>query len=443
MSLSIEGKTAIITGAANGVGLAIARHFIERGANVMLADRDEARLADEVGNVEDERGQARFFAGDLREKLTVANLVSATIDAFDRVDILINAARQVKESDPLDASDDTVKVLMEQNMYTALRLSQSVAKRMIEQAEEDGNEDGTVGAIVNLSSIAARRTHPDLLAYSVCPGVHFGTALIVDPKGELAAISRNQVIAKKHCVYWNPAGLHGLPQDRINPTGHIVKGSPTLVSDIRAFAHRMIGRSGGTNAVYFEETAERYLLPICLTLVMIHGVLRLPDLYDVLTALPGGGEAWLDFAFEMSESGIHEAIEVEKEIAKARGSDTGGFRGVAGELLKTFAALSDPLLRASVSPPYTFDLAELTASDDRFHLYLMPPAEFIGPWSPVIKAILSTAQTLKSRAPGAPRQTWMIDECAQLKNFGLIPELYSIGAGQGIRPVAVFPDRRQ
>ena len=167
MSLSIEGKTAIITGAANGVGLAIARHFIERGANVMLADRDEARLADEVGNVEDERGQARFFAGDLREKLTVANLVSATIDAFDRVDILINAARQVKESDPLDASDDTVKVLMEQNMYTALRLSQSVAKRMIEQAEEDGNEDGTVGAIVNLSSIAARRTHPDLLAYSV------------------------------------------------------------------------------------------------------------------------------------------------------------------------------------------------------------------------------------------------------------------------------------
>ena len=52
----------------------------------------------------------------------------------------------------------------------------------------------------------------DLLAYSVCPGVHFGTALIVDPKGELAAISRNQVIAKKHCVYWNPAGLHGLPR---------------------------------------------------------------------------------------------------------------------------------------------------------------------------------------------------------------------------------------
>jgi len=44
MSFSIAGKTAIITGAANGVGLAIARHFIAQGANVMMADKDEARL---------------------------------------------------------------------------------------------------------------------------------------------------------------------------------------------------------------------------------------------------------------------------------------------------------------------------------------------------------------------------------------------------------------
>ncbi len=167
MSLSIQGKTAIITGAANGVGLAIARHFIERGANVMFADRDEARLADEVGHTEDDKGQARYFAGDLREKLTVANLLSATIDAFDRVDILVNASRQVVSSDPLDPSDKTVEEMMEQNMYTALRLSQAVAKRMIAQAEDSEDSNGPIGSIVNLSSIAARRTHPDLLAYSI------------------------------------------------------------------------------------------------------------------------------------------------------------------------------------------------------------------------------------------------------------------------------------
>jgi len=168
MSLSIQGKTAIITGAANGVGLAIARHFIDIGANVMFADRDKARLADECGEIEDEKAHVRYFAGDLREKLTIENLVSATIDAFDRVDILVNASRQVLPTDPLDPSDTSVETLLDQNMFTALRLSQSVARRMIAQAEADGRDsDEGIGTIVNVSSIAARRTHPDLMAYSI------------------------------------------------------------------------------------------------------------------------------------------------------------------------------------------------------------------------------------------------------------------------------------
>lgn len=164
MSFSIEGKTAIITGAANGVGLAIGRHFAQKGANVMFADMDEARLSKECGDVADD-GNMRYFAGDLRERLTLANLLSATLDAFDRVDILINGSRQMKPSDPFDLDDDSVKGLLEQNLMTSLRLSQLVAKRMIKQAE--GQDEGQAGAIVNLSSIAARRSHPSLLGYSV------------------------------------------------------------------------------------------------------------------------------------------------------------------------------------------------------------------------------------------------------------------------------------
>jgi 7-alpha-hydroxysteroid dehydrogenase len=164
MSFSIEGKTAIVTGAANGVGLAIARHFANQGANVMFADMDEAGLENELG-VLPEDGAIRSFAGDLRERLSIANLLSATLDAFDRVDILVNGSRQIIPSDPLNLDDDSISVMLEQNMITALRLSQLVAKRMIKQADPDS--DRQAGAIVNLSSIAARRTHPDLMAYSV------------------------------------------------------------------------------------------------------------------------------------------------------------------------------------------------------------------------------------------------------------------------------------
>ncbi|MBV1865745.1 MAG: SDR family NAD(P)-dependent oxidoreductase, partial [Rhodobacteraceae bacterium] len=93
MSFSIEGKTAIITGAANGIGLEIARHFSDQGANVMLADMDESKRETEIKAIDGDGSNVRYFAGDLRQKLTVANLLSATIDAFDRIDILVNASR--------------------------------------------------------------------------------------------------------------------------------------------------------------------------------------------------------------------------------------------------------------------------------------------------------------------------------------------------------------
>ena len=143
MTFSIAGKTAIVTGAANGVGLAIARHFVDQGANVMFADMDEKRLIDEVGRAEElEDGNSRYFAGDLREKLTIANLLSATIDAYDRVDILVNASRQVVLSDPLNPDDDAMQTMLNQNLLTSFRLGQVVAKRMIRQAEEAVQQSG-------------------------------------------------------------------------------------------------------------------------------------------------------------------------------------------------------------------------------------------------------------------------------------------------------------
>jgi 7-alpha-hydroxysteroid dehydrogenase len=166
MSFSITGKTAIVTGAAHGIGLAIARHFVERGANVMFADVDEAALEAELGDDARGDGPMRHFGGDLRQKLTIANLLSATIDAFDRLDIVVNASRQIALSDPLGVEDDAVEEMLQQNLLTSLRLSQQAARRMIAQAKRDGG-DGPAGAIVNLSSIAARHTQPELLGYSV------------------------------------------------------------------------------------------------------------------------------------------------------------------------------------------------------------------------------------------------------------------------------------
>lgn len=166
MSLAVTGKTVIVTGAGAGLGHAIARRFLDEGANVMLADPSDKRLK---GNCEDltERPNARLFAGDLRERLNVANLLSATLDSFDRVDVLVNAARHFVRTDPLDPSDTSVDEAIGQNLLASLRLSQAVARRMIAQAGPDGARDGDAGCIVSLGSIAAQVMQPDLLGWSL------------------------------------------------------------------------------------------------------------------------------------------------------------------------------------------------------------------------------------------------------------------------------------
>ncbi|MEM9967040.1 MAG: SDR family oxidoreductase [Pseudomonadota bacterium] len=164
MSFSVLGKTAIVTGAANGIGLSIARHLAKEGACVMCADIDEKKLAEEFGE-QPEEGDIRVFSGDLRERLTIANLISATLDAFDEIDILVNASRQVMTTDVLDVDDESVPTLLEQNLMTAFHLTQHVAKRMIKQA--DRREEGQIGSIINISSIAAKQIQPELMGYSI------------------------------------------------------------------------------------------------------------------------------------------------------------------------------------------------------------------------------------------------------------------------------------
>ncbi len=166
MTISQKAKTIIITGAANGVGLAIARKFAAAGANVMLADIDEDTLNEEVNLLKEAGGNASAFSGDLREKLTLNNLLAATIDTYEEIDVLINASRQMLLSDPLNTEEDAFEALIHQNLIVNLRLSQLVAKKMISQ--HPNREKGqTIGTIVNLSSIAATHTLPETFSYSV------------------------------------------------------------------------------------------------------------------------------------------------------------------------------------------------------------------------------------------------------------------------------------
>lgn len=247
MSFSVSGKTAIVTGAANGIGLAIARHLVDKGANVMFADIDEEKLEEEVGEEARAEGPIRLFAGDLTEKLTIANLLSATVDAFDRVDILVNASRKMVVSELLHPEGDGVEDLWRQNVLTALRMSQMTAKRMIQHGQRTEVEPGTMlGSIINLSSITAQVTRPELLAYSMAAAaidqMTRSMAVALAPKGiRVNAVAFGSVMSAslQSALKDNPDFRDqisaGTPLQRIASPHELAEAVQFLASDAAGF----------------------------------------------------------------------------------------------------------------------------------------------------------------------------------------------------------------
>ncbi len=164
MSYAIDRKTAIVTGAASGVGLAIAQRFAGQGTNVMFADQDAKQLKVEIDPDSD---NVDCFVGDLRDHLTQNNLVAATVDRFNRIDILVNASRKMRPTMRPDHKSTVLDEMLEQNLRQHYSLSRLVAEQYASQSNTRTRSNEPIGYIVNITSIAGDRVHPDLVEYSV------------------------------------------------------------------------------------------------------------------------------------------------------------------------------------------------------------------------------------------------------------------------------------
>ena len=129
-------KTAVITGAAGGIGQSIAQRFAREGYNIVCADTRPAETAD---------GQSLFVKTDVTKSAEVTNLIKRTINTFGSLDVLVNCAGIGIRSPFFDVTEEIWDKTMAVNLKGTFLCTQQAAKAMVNSQ--------TAGAIINISSI--------------------------------------------------------------------------------------------------------------------------------------------------------------------------------------------------------------------------------------------------------------------------------------------------
>ena len=156
-----EGKVAIVTGAAQGIGAACAERLARDGAAVALWDVDDVRGAALAASFAAQGRRALFHHCDVSRKTAVDAALAATLAAFGRVDALVNNAGIFKAAAFLDITEADWDAVIGVNLKGAFLVAQAVARAMARQGG---------GAIVHMSSVNAIMAIASIASYNVSKG---------------------------------------------------------------------------------------------------------------------------------------------------------------------------------------------------------------------------------------------------------------------------------
>ncbi len=215
--ISLEGKVAIITGAGQGIGLAIAQLYAKYGAAVAMVDVSD-KCAEEAGKIRELGAETQAFKCDVTSEDDVKKTVEAVMQAFGHIDILVNNAGIIVRKTVLDTTVEEWDRCMDIGLKGTFLFSKHVVPIMI---KEGG------GVIVNTASGAALKGVPDAAPYNAV-------------KGGVAALTRGMAVdfgkynIRINCV---------CPGDILTPmliseglqTGKITTGDPKTPEEQAAF----------------------------------------------------------------------------------------------------------------------------------------------------------------------------------------------------------------
>lgn len=238
----LEGRTAIITGGANGMGRAAARMFAEEGAKVAIFDIQADAGREAVAEIEAAGGSAVFLETNVADTAAVRASVAAVAGRWGRIDTLFSHAGTIIVKPLHESTDADYNRLMDINVRSAFVVCREVVSHMLENGggsivitSSIGGEKGfaleslycmTKGAVLQLArSIAVEYRDRGIRANAVCPG-------FVKTAHGLREIDELDGLGQK----WNVADLHAV-QGRLCEPEEVAAAALWLASDDASFVN--------------------------------------------------------------------------------------------------------------------------------------------------------------------------------------------------------------
>lgn len=155
--LSLEGKTAVVTGGTSGIGRALSLGLADAGADVIATARRQQQVDETAGEIEARGRKTLRQASDVCDRASLETLLTATLDRFGKVDILVNCAGKIMRTPTLTVPEEEWADILNTNLTGTLRACQIFGKPMLERG---------YGRIVNIASLTSFVALTEVAAYA-------------------------------------------------------------------------------------------------------------------------------------------------------------------------------------------------------------------------------------------------------------------------------------
>ncbi len=256
--MTITGKVAIVTGAAQGLGQAVAERFAADGAKVVLSDVNDSKGEAAAAAIRARGGDVRYIHCDASDSANVNAMVEDAVKTYGRLDIAVCNAAIVHACDFLEITEEDWRRVLDVNLTGFFLTGQAAARQMV------GQETG--GVIINMSSTQAIVATPSITSYCTCKGgVHQLTktmALALAQKGvrvnaigpgTIATDMANKVIKESGATH---TVLSRTPMGRMGAPAEIASVAAFLASDQASYI------TGETIYVDGGRLALNYTCPV-------------------------------------------------------------------------------------------------------------------------------------------------------------------------------------